>query len=103
MITHKLEGKVIDSAVMEFPEQLKLKTPIFVGSEETEVEVDVVLDSPGTEPDVIVELASADLEEAMIAEFERLADELQNSPVLSGDRGRVVLGSPDYSDWNYLD
>jgi len=102
MVTYKVDGKVVDSGVVEFPEQLKLITPIFVGTKATEVELDIVLDSPGTEPDIFVELVSADLEEAMVAEFDRLAEQLNAATILTDLGGRVVLGSPDYRSWDYL-
>ncbi|MBN1345994.1 MAG: DUF2303 family protein [Phycisphaerae bacterium] len=86
-----------NSEPVDLPETIKLQTPIYVGTDDVEVEADLVLDVVGGGEHVVATLTSADVERAKFEAFETMV------AVLQGIEGAVVsLGSANYVEWTYL-
>ena len=88
-------------SVIELPERLTVRSPIFVGDEPADVEIDVLLEGSPDGRSVTVRLASADAKEAEIAAFERVEERLA---ALEEEPGAaVVRGVPEFGAWKYND
>jgi hypothetical protein len=80
---------------VDVPEILRLRMPLFVGTEEIEFEVDLMMLTAKSE--IFVELTSAELAERMLDVFERQLGEIDKI-----DGIITTLGRTAYSRWDYV-
>lgn len=92
--------------IVDLPERLTVRAPVFVGCAERDIEIDLVLGASPNGTGVIARLSSADIRTAEIEAFEAMTDELREG--LAGEdvpedkRMVVTLGAPGETDWDYL-
>lgn len=96
MIKTRIQGKE-SSSLAELPETIKIKTPIFIGEQDVQIEMDLILDTAEGGKIVTARIASADLLEAKIAAFEKIVDLIRGM-----DLWTVSYGSERRGAWNYL-
>jgi hypothetical protein len=86
-----------DKQAVELPDGLSLLVPLYVGTDETRVEVDIILRAH--DDDVLVALSTGDLLAARVRIFAELIEGLRSR--LEG-KGTFTLGRPDWQRWTYL-
>jgi len=91
------------------PERILLLTPIFVDRDPRNIELDLVLDCTPDGRGVLASLASADIAEAEISEFEDMVERLRAARDGTGEGGMpptrwtITFGQPKHQPWEYLD
>lgn len=91
--------------VVELPESLTLRVPLFVGRPAVEVEVDVTITAAAEQSTIAKQstihvLLTTDVARLEIEEFERMLDDCANA--LASKKIVFALGSANYQPWRYL-
>jgi len=85
--------------VVELPESLTLRAPLFVGRPAVEVEVDVTI-TADAEHSTIHVLLTTDVARLEIEEFDRMLDDCADA--LASKKIVFALGAANYTPWQYL-
>jgi len=94
-----IQGTEKDDLV-ELPEEIIISSPVFVGQEPRQVELDLILEGSRDGASITAQISSADLREATIEAFEELYNGLIG---LREEPGCTVLyGEPKHETWAYL-
>jgi len=103
---HSINGLKVETDIMgekgqdltDLPDMIELLVPVYVGTSEQSIEVDLTLSAPPGQPEgIIALLTSADFETAKVAAFEEMVAKLREEKTFT-----VGLGSPAHKSWDYL-
>lgn len=94
MVHTEIGGKKQDS-IVDLPDSITIKAPLFVGTEPIEIEIDLLVDGKGDQ--VTVTATAPDLEAKRIEAFEQLVATIREQSGLL-----VGLGSVQHRDWNLV-
>lgn len=99
MIRTTIQGVKGEHAV-ELPDTITVRSPIFVGSDPVDIELELILEGSSDGTSVMARFASADIREATIAGFEAISERLLR---LESEIAVVVaFGVPEHKPWEYL-
>ncbi len=92
-----IQGKK-ENQFVELPQSIKLYTPIYVGTDPVEFEIDLLVHAQTEEGKAAVDITSSELTTARVEAFEQMLQSLKNV------RENVVTGFGvlDSADWRYL-
>lgn len=96
-LTATIQGERQGEELVALPDVLTLQTPVFVDSSPRTLECDLTLSAMESGTVIVATLTSADLDAALVEEFEFLVASLSHT------KGIVGLGRPVHGEWNYLD
>lgn len=103
---HSINGLKVETDIMgekgqdltDLPDMIELLVPVYVGTSEQSIEVDLTLSAPPSQPEgIIALLTSADFETAKVTAFEEMVQKLRSCETYT-----VGLGSPAHRPWEYL-
>jgi hypothetical protein len=98
MVTTSVEGRTSQEAV-PFPDQIKVRAPMFVGQPAFDVELDLTV-TASRDGKAFVHVSAGTVDEAKERAFEAMVDKLREA--LKEKRCVVTLGKPQQVDWKYL-
>lgn len=99
LVRTKIQGEE-STDLVDLPETITIRTPIFVGAPEQDVEMDIILRMEGEH--VFASLASGDIREAEIEAFQAMVDEIHRDLGSGEDAMVVTFGEPNHGAWHYL-
>lgn len=96
LVKTKISGETVEQETVELPEVIKVKCPLYVGTEAVEFEVDLTLGV--VDGEVWVAVSSSDLIEAKLMAFEEMVAQLPADE----DNLVIAYGASDYAEWKYV-
>lgn len=99
MLKTRIQGKE-NTELVDLPDIITLKTPIYVSEPEVDIELDVIIDAVQGGQGIVARFASADILEARITAFETIVKRISS---LEKEIEAVVTdGAPEYIPWTYI-
>lgn len=98
MVKTQVRGGPEESEPVELPEWIKVRTPVYVGGPQIEIQLDLVVEASRDGKEIAARLSASDAREAEIAGFELEVGRVTEG--LSAAKGaQVALGSIAHSKW----
>lgn len=99
VVTTKVTGA--QSSLLELPDSITVRTPVFVDQPERDIELDLVIGASRDGSEVFGQFASADIKEAEIEAFAAIRAEVWSALAKPENGDGVVLasGAPNWNAW----
>jgi hypothetical protein len=99
LVKTRIQGQEKES-IVELPEMVRVRAPIFIGTTPKEIEVDVLIEVAGDDHnDLEVALSTGDMVNARMEAFDEMLKALDG---VKSKGATVTFGKPQHASWNYL-
>ena len=100
MVQSEIQGSSTDELV-DLPEELTIETPILLSGDPAEITIDLTLAAGAPDAETVTKVnmtvTSPNLEETIVAEFEKIAAAVRGIAGVT-----VALGRDEYDPWDYI-